>query len=116
MLRLLFILVFILFNNSCTFIKKIKVEKVDTPLIQSPEINNIKNIIKNNNSVIIRDNWGVPHIYGKTDADAAFGLAYANAQDDFFNIQEAVLKARGKYSSIYGNLSFGEKSQLYRPS
>ena len=32
---------------------------------------------------ILRDSWGVPHIFGKTDADAAFGLAYAHAEDDF---------------------------------
>ena len=35
---------------------------------------------------IIRDNFGVPHIYGKTDADTAFGLAYAHAEDDFATI------------------------------
>ena len=34
---------------------------------------------------ITRDEWGVPHVHGKTDADAAFGLAYAHAQDDFEN-------------------------------
>ena len=37
---------------------------------------------------IKRDPWGVPHIYGRTDADAAFGLAYAHAEDDFKNIAE----------------------------
>ena len=37
---------------------------------------------------ITRDIWGVPHVYGKTDADAAFGLAFAHAEDDFKNIAE----------------------------
>lgn len=37
---------------------------------------------------IKRDIWGVPHVHGKTDADAAFGLAYAHAEDDFKNIAE----------------------------
>ena len=32
---------------------------------------------------IIRDNYGIPHIYGKTDADAVFGLLYAQCEDDF---------------------------------
>jgi len=32
---------------------------------------------------ITRDTWGIPHIHGKTDADAVFGLAYAQAEDDF---------------------------------
>ena len=35
------------------------------------------------NITIIRDNWGIPHIYGKTDADAVFGLMYAQCEDDF---------------------------------
>ena len=37
---------------------------------------------------ITRDIWGVPHVHGKTDADAAFGLAFAHAEDDFKNIAE----------------------------
>ncbi|MEO8110537.1 MAG: penicillin acylase family protein, partial [Ginsengibacter sp.] len=35
------------------------------------------------NVTIIRDNYGIPHIYGKTDADAVFGLLYAQCEDDF---------------------------------
>ena len=62
----------------------------------------VKEAVEKNNCVIIRDNWGVPHIYGKTDADAAYGLAYAQSEDDFFTIQETVLKSRGKYSSVHG--------------
>ena len=38
---------------------------------------NLKKIILNNDRVILRDSWGVPHIYGTTDKDAAFALAYA---------------------------------------
>ena len=37
---------------------------------------------------IIRSEFGVPHIYGKTDADVAFGVAVAHAEDDFFTIQD----------------------------
>ena len=51
---------------------------------------------------IYRDTWGVPHIFGKTDADAAYGLAYANAEDDLKNMQDALLAARGKLASVYG--------------
>ena len=36
---------------------------------------------------IIRDDWGVPHIYGKTDADTVFGLMYAQAEDDFYRVE-----------------------------
>ena len=44
---------------------------------------------------ILRDTWGVPHIFGKRDADTAFGLAYAHAEDDMPTILEALLAARG---------------------
>ena len=49
---------------------------------------------------IYRDTWGVPHIFGQTDRDAAYGLAYAHSEDDFKNIQDALLAARGKLASI----------------
>jgi len=45
---------------------------------------------------IIRDAYGVPHIYGKRDADVAFGLAYAHAEDDITNIQSGRQFSRGK--------------------
>ena len=51
---------------------------------------------------IYRDTWGVPHIFGKADADAAYGLAYANAEDDLKNMQDALLGARGELASVYG--------------
>ena len=51
---------------------------------------------------IERDEWGVPHIYGKRDADVSFGLAYAHAQDDFKTIQDILLASRGKLASVYG--------------
>jgi len=51
---------------------------------------------------IERDDWGVPHIYGKRDADVSFGLAYAHAQDDFKTIQDILLASRGKLASVYG--------------
>ena len=51
---------------------------------------------------ILRDTWGVPHIFGKTDADCSFGLAYAHAEDDWDTIYEALLAARGKLASVNG--------------
>ena len=53
-------------------------------------------------SIITRDDWGVPHVHGSTDADAAFGLAYAHAQDDFKTIQDVLIASRGKLSEFYG--------------
>lgn len=47
---------------------------------------------------ILRDDYGIPHIYGKTDAAAAFGFAYAHAEDDFQEIHTIVAATRGKLS------------------
>jgi acyl-homoserine-lactone acylase len=45
---------------------------------------------------ILRDRWGVPHIFGQSDGDAAFGLAFANAEDDFATIQLVLAATRGQ--------------------
>ena len=51
---------------------------------------------------IRRDSWGVPHVLGATDADVAFGLAYAHSEDDFATIQEAALATRGTLAAAKG--------------
>ena len=51
---------------------------------------------------IVRDRYGVPHISGQRDADVAFGLAFAHAQDDFPTLQRAVLAARGRLANVDG--------------
>jgi acyl-homoserine-lactone acylase len=51
---------------------------------------------------IARDEFGVPHINGKTDADASYGLAYAHAEDDFFTIQEVIAMTRGRTGALNG--------------
>jgi len=51
---------------------------------------------------IYRDTWGVPHIFGVTDADVAYGLAWAHSEDDFKTIQDILLAERGKLASVYG--------------
>jgi len=45
---------------------------------------------------ILRDEFGVPHIYGETDPEVAFGLAYAHAEDDFETNQKVMLSTRPK--------------------
>jgi acyl-homoserine-lactone acylase len=54
------------------------------------------------NITIIRDAWGVPHIYSQTDVEASYGLAWAHAEDDFKTIQEMLLVCRGRYGEIAG--------------
>lgn len=51
---------------------------------------------------IVRDEFGVPHIYGKTDADVAYGVAQAHAEDDFSTLQDVVAMARGRYGAVRG--------------
>jgi acyl-homoserine-lactone acylase len=50
---------------------------------------------KGYDSLIRRDQWGIPRVWGKRDADAAFALAYAHAEDDFATIQESLRLSRG---------------------
>lgn len=54
------------------------------------------------NVTIARDTFGVPHIFGGTDAETAYGLAYAHAEDAFPIIQEPLLALEGKLSSVQG--------------
>ncbi|WP_044174035.1 penicillin acylase family protein [Flectobacillus major] len=56
---------------------------------------------------IIRDHWGIPHIYGKTDADAVFGLLYAQCEDDFKRVELNYIEKLGRLSEIKG------ESELY---
>lgn len=51
---------------------------------------------------IVRDQYGVPHIYGKTDKEASYGLAWAHAEDNFKTIQETFLPAVGKLGMYSG--------------
>src|SRR5690606_33515681 len=51
---------------------------------------------------IIRDDFGVPHIYGKTDADAVFGLLYAQCEDDFNRVEQNYLTAIGRMAEVKG--------------
>ncbi|MEP3892375.1 MAG: acylase [Hellea sp.] len=54
------------------------------------------------NIEIIRDDYGVPHIYGKTDADAVFGMLYAQAEDDFGRIERNYIWAIGRLAEVEG--------------
>ncbi len=51
---------------------------------------------------IIRDDWGVPHVYAPTDADAVFGLMYAQAEDDFNRIETNFLTSLGRMAEAHG--------------
>ena len=54
------------------------------------------------NVTIVRDDWGIPHVYGKTDADAVFGLMYAQAEDDFNRVETNFLNSQGRLAEAEG--------------
>lgn len=54
------------------------------------------------NVSIIRDNYGIPHIYGRTDADAVFGLLYAQCEDDFKRIEMNYIEKLGRLAEVNG--------------
>ena len=61
---------------------------------------------------IIRDKWGVPHIYGKSDADAVFGLMYAQCEENFSKVEENNLEMMGRLSEVYGETKLYSDLQM----
>src|ERR1051326_8595337 len=60
------------------------------------------------NVTITRDDWGIAHVHGKTDADAVFGMIYAQAEDDFNRVETNFINAMGRLSEAEGS------SQVWR--
>ncbi len=60
------------------------------------------------NVEILRDRWGIPHIYGISDADTVFGTLYAQAEDDFYRLETNYINAMGRLAEAEG------EGQLYR--
>ncbi|KAF2516988.1 penicillin acylase family protein [Flavobacterium foetidum] len=73
---------------------------VNAQKISSKEIDRLEKVAKQ--VTIIRDNWGIPHVYGKTDADAVFGLLYAQCEDDFQRIEMNYIEKLGRLAEIKG--------------
>src|SRR5690242_286341 len=57
---------------------------------------------------IVRDDWGIPHVSGKTDADAVFGVIYAQAEDDFNRVETNYLNSIGRLAEAEG------EGEIYR--
>src|SRR6187455_1822871 len=51
---------------------------------------------------IYRDTWGVPHVFGKTDAATAFGFGYAQAEDNFARLEDNFIRATGRRAEVDG--------------
>ncbi len=54
------------------------------------------------NTTIVRDDWGIAHVFGKTDADAVFGMIYAQCEDDFNRVETNYLNAMGRLAEAEG--------------
>lgn len=52
---------------------------------------------------IVRDDWGIAHVHGRTDADAVFGMIYAQAEDDFNRVETNFLTALGRLAEAEGD-------------
>jgi acyl-homoserine-lactone acylase len=81
----------------CALCMQVSAQKNSTALEQEAQ-----------NVTIVRDNWGVPHVYGKSDADAVFGVIYAQAEDDFNRIETNYLNSMGRLAEAEG------EGEIYR--
>ncbi len=70
------------------------------PSTTDPELAALKQ--QAGNVTIIRDDWGIAHVFGKTDADAVFGAIYAQAEDDFNRIEVNFLNSQGRLAEAEG--------------
>ncbi len=61
---------------------------------------------------IIRDDWGIAHVYGKTDADAVFGMEYAQAEDDFNRVETNYINAMGRLAEAEGESKIFEDLRM----
>jgi acyl-homoserine-lactone acylase len=57
---------------------------------------------------IYRDSYGVPHIYGPTDASCVFGYIYAQAEDNFWQIEDSYIRSLGRASEVYGDRTLAD--------
>src|SRR5213080_3207352 len=60
------------------------------------------------NITIVRDTWGIAHVYGRTDADAVFGVIYAQAEDDFNRVETNFINSQGRLAEAEG------EKEIYR--
>lgn len=103
-------IVFLIFGIMIFVNQRIRMKKIILFLLLGPtcyaqkftfdEISNWKKQAEN--ITVIRDNWGVAHVYGKTDADAVFGMLYAQCEDDFPRIEHNYLTATARMAEAEG--------------
>src|SRR5690606_9610147 len=63
-------------------------------------------------ATITRDDWGIAHVHGKTDADAVFGMAYAQAEDDFNRVETNYINAMGRMAEAEGEAAIWQDLRM----
>src|SRR4029450_2921540 len=67
-------------------------------LAASPKVEKIARSV-----TVYRDSYGVPHVYGPTDASCVFGYIYAQAEDNFWQIEDSYIRSLGRSAEVYGD-------------
>lgn len=83
-------ILFLLLLSAPAFAQKFTKEEINRWQTQAKQVS------------IIRDTWGIPHIYGKTDADAVFGFLYAQCEDDFNRVEMNYITATARLAEVEG--------------
>jgi acyl-homoserine-lactone acylase len=91
-----------LYRYSCAFLILTFLAACQPPATDSVDTELARQQAHADNVTIIRDDFGVPHIYGKSDADAVFGLLYAQSEDDFPRVERNYIWAIGRLAEIDG--------------
>src|SRR5688500_11514648 len=73
-----------------------------TPLPEAPGGDRARWERQARNVTITRDDWGIAHVRGRTDADAVFGMVYAQAEDDFNRVETNYINAMGRLAEVEG--------------
>src|SRR5947207_8918884 len=63
-------------------------------------------------ATIVRDDWGIAHVYGATDADAVFGMVYAQAEDDFNRVETNYINAMGRLAEAEGEAAIWQDLRM----
>src|SRR5690242_9667629 len=70
------------------------------PAPQDPEAARLQ--AEAQNVTIVRDDWGIAHVHGRSDADAVFGMIYAQAEDDFNRVETNFINSQGRLAEAEG--------------
>jgi len=95
-----FLLILALAGISCTG------PSTSTSAQANPDVARLK--ARADSIIITRDDWGIAHVHGKTDADAVFGAVYAQAEDDFNRVETNFINSQGRLAEAEG------EAEIYR--